>query len=152
MILGVIEQTTIKSSLMNGLGLTHACRAMHLHPRDVSEFIEATPNFKKECLQYLTQGYQTLLMGMNDSMNKKAWEKWRGNRAYLEMFVNELNLWECRGKPDNWTFLTVAMAIRQCKIIAEAATSLGFTEEGFMMKIYEDPKLVHWFIQNNIPI
>jgi hypothetical protein len=148
MYLSALEKQTIVAALRNGLGLTHACRGLHRHPMEVSDFIRQTPVFELECNQSVIAGYQTILVGMNDAANKKAWEKWRTSHQYINQFVTSVNLWQSLGKKEETQFNKIVVALKHCKTLPETATALGFTDIEFHEFIYKDSKLVHWFIQN----
>lgn len=150
--LNTLEKQTILAALRNGLGLTHACAGLHKSPKDVSEFILATPAFQLECNQATIGGYQSILLSMNDAQNKKAWEKWRTANAYIQQFITSVVLWESMGNPVGWEFIKVTMTIRKCKTLPEAATALGFEEIDFHSKLYTDEKIIHWLIQNGFNI
>lgn len=150
--LSTLERQTIVAALRNGLGLTHACRGLHKHPRDVSEFIKQTPAFELECNQAAIMGYQTILVGMNDAQNKKAWEKWRQSNIWIHQFINTVNLWESMGVPADWDFQKIVLAIKHCKTIPETATAMGFTEVEFHNKMYQEPKLIQWLMQSGFQI
>lgn len=152
MVLNTLEKQTILAALRNGLGLTHACRGLHKHPRDVSAFIQATPPFALECQQQAIAGYQQLLVGLNDAQNKKAWEKWRSGRAFIDTFISTVNLWESFCTPADFSFQKTVLAIKHCKTLPETATAMGFTEIEFQERIYQDSKLIQWLIQNNYQI
>lgn len=150
--LSSLEKQTILSALRNGLGLTHACYGLHRSVKDVSDFIRATSAFELECNQSAIMGYQTMLVAMNDAQNRKAWDRWKTSRVYIDQFVTSLNLWECLGTPASWTFMAIVSGIKKCKTVAETATAFGFSIQDFQLKLYEDTKLVTWLIQNGFQI
>lgn len=146
--LNQIEQNTILSALRNGLGLTHACRGLHRSPKEVSEFIITTAQFHTQCQQQCIAGYQAIIIDLNTSQNKKAWDRWRTSRSYIEQFISTLNLWESFCKKEDFNFMNATLSIKHCKIIPEAATAMGFTEIEFQTEIFKDTKLIQWLLQN----
>ncbi len=132
--------------------MSHACKGLHLSTKEVSEFIISNDNFNLECNKNLIAGYQTILIGLNDSTNKKNWAKWKDGRMYIDHFVSTLNLWESFCKRDEYSFLKVTMAIKHCKTFLETATAIGMSEEEFHSTVYQDEKLVQWLLQNGYQI
>lgn len=147
-----LERQTILASLRNGLGLTHVCRGLHKHPKEVSDDIKGDPEFHLDCNKQSIAGYQSIVIELNQANSRKAWEKWRTHRIYIDAFISQVNLWESFCSKENFSFSNFTLCFKQCKTIPETATAMGFTETELFEQIYKDSKLVHWMIQNNLPI
>jgi hypothetical protein len=147
-----MERNTVLSSLQNGLGLTSACNGLHVHPKDVSDFILANQEFHQQCQRILISGYQHIMSGLNDAASKKKWDRWKDSHTYLSRFITTLNLWESMGTPATYSFEKFTVAIKRCKQIEETATALGLTDLQLWERIYKDSKLVQWLMQNGYQI
>ncbi len=147
-----IEKQTIFAALQNGLGLTNPCYGLGRDVIEVSRIIENDPDFKKECKERITSGYQMIMMAVNNSASKQAWEKWKGHRTAIDNFITELITWECVCQTHEWSFLNCTKAIRQCKTIQETATGMGLRESELWERIYAEPNLAAWLVQNGYQI
>lgn len=147
-----IEKSTIYAALQNGLGLTNPCRGLNKSIIEVSTYIKSDPAFEMECRARITAGYQLIIMAINNAASKAAWAKWNNHRSAIDNFVISLNLWESICTEKTFDFKNCVIAIRQCKTIPETATAVGMDESELWNRIYSQPGLAQWLLQNGYQI
>lgn len=147
-----LEKQSIQAALRNGLGFTMACTIIRKHPGLVTRFLNENQIFKHECQNILTMGRQSVLLMMNEALNKKEMSNWKKERDRMDNLVWDMNLWESAGVANDFSFELVSITLRRCKTAAETATSIGMTESEFFASVFKNEKLAVWMVQNGFQI
>jgi hypothetical protein len=147
-----LEKQSVLASLRNGLGFTRACSVINISPEEATKEILADAEFEMKCKDILIQGQQAVLQMMNEALNEKKLIGWQQSKEKIDAFVNTLNLWDSAGRSEDFTGDFVFQVLNRCKTVPEAATALGMSEPEFVRKVYADPKLAAWMIQNGYQI
>ncbi len=135
------DKSAFIAALKNGIGLTKACNLLQIHPKDITEYIQANKEFEKECNTSIKYSAKALLVMSNEHLIKKRFGQWNATKLHLKKFVSELNLWESWCRKDQVNVGNTFNSLMYHENIDEAATSLGMNRKELILYINAHPGL-----------
>jgi len=143
----VSDRVAFIAALQNGMGLTHGCRLIQWHPKEMSALLIREPEFRKECEHALKFASKALLVMSNSFLENKKFDKWLHQNEYIKAFHTDLNVWECYRRRELVTDIDLINGFRIFGSIGELATSTGFTGPELIEHIATNKRLSIYFTE-----